>query len=436
MSEQILDLFLEKGLLDLKGNDEWYGHITAASRSMTEFLKTNPKLVIPFTYAAIHPKVDDTNEAVRKSRELLRAEWKTFASVTVESPTFIFRAITLNALLEFAQEDERVESLIAMLLVGTLPYVNVEGEEEFWTNLASRLLHTIECKAEKNWAVSSQIDIEKFPKFRIPAIYASVTGLKTDEGTLRDALFAASGPHNRESEPLSENPNPNWPHQGQEWSWEFAPRAAQAISRAIADAKNPRAASLNAKAFVDAWSSTIVNYLDTVVGRLVSTSMGLETRANLLWWKESFMSPSARKSYRDINSETVPGLMAYDFHLMVPTLAPASASAFLCETVRRVDLNSETKTILEWLKALASLSYANSPKEAISQLNFANGYLPLIALVVEEEISSNSIEQLTVFSPSMNFAPWDFSLLVFLELQAIKIVHEIEAYEPDEEDKD
>ena len=43
MSDRLLDRFLEKGLLDLKGNDEWYERITLTAKSLSTYLRANPK---------------------------------------------------------------------------------------------------------------------------------------------------------------------------------------------------------------------------------------------------------------------------------------------------------------------------------------------------------------------------------------------------------
>ena len=99
MSDRLLDQFLEKGLLDLKGNDEWYKHITLAAKSLSTYLRANPEEIVPFTYAALLPDVGDQNPAIEKTRDFLKAEWKTYASVSMASPKAMLRAIILDALL-------------------------------------------------------------------------------------------------------------------------------------------------------------------------------------------------------------------------------------------------------------------------------------------------------------------------------------------------
>ena len=66
MTDRLLDRFLEDGLLDLKGNDEWYGHLTSTAESLSNYLRANPNEIVPFAYAAISIDVDDRNPAVEK----------------------------------------------------------------------------------------------------------------------------------------------------------------------------------------------------------------------------------------------------------------------------------------------------------------------------------------------------------------------------------
>ena len=103
MSEALLDRFLEKGLLDLKGNDEWYERIIKTAKSLSTYLRANPEKIVPFTYAALLPDVGDRRSGHRKNRySFLKSKWKTYASVSMASPKVMLRAIIFEALLENA----------------------------------------------------------------------------------------------------------------------------------------------------------------------------------------------------------------------------------------------------------------------------------------------------------------------------------------------
>ena len=137
------------------------------------------------------------------------------------------------------------------------------------------------------------------------------------------------------------------------------------------------------------------------------------------------MSPSARVSYRDIDRKAAPGLMAYDYQAVLPSLAPASVWAFLLETVRMLQPDNETAPLVEWLQALAVEPHAEALREAIREIAFADGYRPLLSLVTLDEPGAKSINDRTVFAADLLLTGGQFGLLIFLELQAMKATKEV-----------
>ncbi len=231
MSDRLLDQFLEKGLLDLKGNDAWYEHITLAAESLSTYLQANPKEIIPFTYAALLPDVGDQNPAIKKTLDFLKAEWKTYASVSMALPKAMLRVIVLDALLINAELDDAMKSAPALLLASALPHLSVGKEKEVWKTALDDLLRAVERQAEAAWSVPSRINISAFPKINVPPSRFSVKGGGVDKKVLEKGMRAAAGPHDEQGQ--ATGGNQHWPHQGDPWSYEFAPLAASAISKAF-----------------------------------------------------------------------------------------------------------------------------------------------------------------------------------------------------------
>ena len=422
MSDRVLDQFLEKGLLDLKGNDEWYGHITSVAKSLSTYLRANPEEIVPFTYAALLPDVGDQDPAIEKTLGFLKTEWKTYASVSMASPKAMLRAIILDALLTNAEVDDAIKSALALLLASALPHLSVGKEKEVWETALDDLLRAVERKAEAAWSVPSRINISAFPKIDVPLSRFSVKGREVDNEALENGMRAAAGPHDEQDQ--ATNGNHHWPNQGHPWSYEFAPLAASAISEAISAATDVTV-SVKTEALAEALTAAIVDHLESFVGQIASATHGVEMRSRLLWWKEALVSPSARVSYRDIDRKAAPGLMAYDYQAVLPSLAPASVSAFLLETVRTLQPDNEAVPLVEWLQALATVPHAEALREEIREITFAEGYRPLVSLVTLNEPGTMSIKEQTVFAPDLSLTASQFGLLIFLELQAMKATKEI-----------
>lgn len=423
MSDRLLDQFLEKGLLDLKGNDAWYEHITLAAKSLSIYLWANPEEIIPFTYAALLPDVGDQNPAIEKTLDFLKAEWKTYASVSMALPKAMLRAIILDALLINAELDDAMKSAPALLLASALPHLSVGKEKEVWKTALDDLLRAVERQAEVAWSVPSRINISAFPKIDVPPSRFSVKGKEVDKEALEKGMRAAAGPGDEQGQ--ATDGNPHWPNQADSWSYEFAPRAASAISEAISAATAAKTVSVKNEDLVEVLTAAIATHLESFVGQIASTTHGVEMRSRLLWWKEALVSPSAGVSYRDIDRKAAPGIMAYDYQAVLPSLAPASVSAFLLETVRTLQPDNEVAPLVEWLQALAAAPYAEALREEIRGISFAEGYRPLVSLVTLDEPGPTSIKEQTVFAPDLSLTAGQFGLLIFLELQAMKATKEI-----------
>lgn len=423
MSDSFLDRFLDKGLLDLKGNDEWYGHITLTAKSLSAYLRANPEEIVPFTYAALLPDVGDNDPATEKTLGLLKEKWKTYASVSMASPKAMLRAIILDALLANAKSDDATMSALALLLTSALPHLSVGKEKEAWKTTLDDLLCVVDRKAEVAWTVPSWISVPAFPKIDVPEIRFSVKDGAFDEQALEKGMYAAAGPTDAEGQPTSGNEHGS--NAAPDWSHQFVPLAVSAISEAISAATGTKKVSANTGVLAEALTGAIVNYLESFVGQITSATHGVEMRGRLLWWKEALVSPSARVSYRDINRKAMPGLMAYDYQAVLPSLAPVSVSAFLLETVRTLQPDNETAPLVEWLQALAEEPHAKALREAISEIAFADGYRPLVSLVTLDEPGAKSIKDRTVFAPDLLLTAGQFGLLIFLELQAMKATKEV-----------
>ena len=425
MTDRLLEQFLDEGLLDLQGNDQWYGHISSTASSLSKYLRANPQYIIPFTYAALTPEVSNQNPAVEKAVTLLKSEWKTYASISMASPRVMLRAIIFDALLKNADSDDATKSLLALLLASALPHLSLGKEEEVWTRALGELLAAVEIRAEARWSVPSQLEVPDFPKIDVPAIRFSVKSGEFDQETLQQGLVTAAGPTDEQGE--ATEGNNHWANAGEPWSREFAPLAASAISEAIVGATGTKTGSVKPEALTQALTGAIANYLKAFARDLASTTHGVEMRSRLLWWKEALVSPSARVSYREIDSKLAPGLMAYDYHTVLPSLAPASVTMFLTETVRAIEDHERTLPLVEWLKALTTSPHAETFRKKIQSIRFAEGYRPVVSLITSNGLDSESIATHTVFSPNLTLTAAAYSQLVFLELQAIKAIAAIDS---------
>ena len=404
MTDRILDQFLQAGLLDLKGNDDWHTRITAAADSLSDYLRQSPDQLPPFVYAALDTNALDTDPAIERTLELLKDRWKTYASVFAASPIVILRAIIIDAVVANAARDDATETALALLVGSALPFVDMAGEEEVWTNALRDIQDRVESRAETAWSVPSRIEVPPMPKIDAPTLKVSVKAGTVDEEGLSTAMLAASAPTDEAGQPTGGNTLQ--PAQGLPWSHQFAPLAAEAITAAITSVA-PKIVNVKADALYKTVTSAVMGQLEHVLTKISAATLGLELRSRLLWWKEAMISPSARVSYRSIDRNCVPALMAYDYQVVLPALTPVSVIAFLTETVTTLlgDNSQDTVTFADLLEKISTLPEASGLRAAIGEMDFAEGRQPLIstirAVFVPSEPTTSSSSPMNRISTSM-----------------------------------
>ena len=177
--------------------------------------------------------------------------------------------------------------------------------------------------------------------------------------------------------------------------------------------------------------ATISKHLAEAVS---STTVGLQRRTNLLWWKEAMFSPSIRTSYRSIRGSVAATLMAFDMHRQVPTLSPASVAAFLQEAVMAlptIDSAQETpiRSLVE--EACDAAVLADLRTEAGNLVAAPTGRGPLLALIghrdVLPQIDDRKFRDRAGVKPDTALTLPDWSVWIFLELQAARAATETAA---------
>ena len=176
--------------------------------------------------------------------------------------------------------------------------------------------------------------------------------------------------------------------------------------------------------------ATISEHLEATMRSFSSATAGLQRRTNLLWWKEALFSPSTRTSYRDMPNPVAATLMAFDMHRLVPTLSPASVTAFLRETVTALPVDTEQKAPIRELVEKACGA------DALADLRTAAGHLvaapegrgPLLALIghqdVLPQIDGRRFRDLVGAKSDTALTLPDWSVWMFRELQAARAATE------------
>ena len=381
MSDDILLRFLQNGLINVGGDDAKLKKLQDTANVLSDVLQKNPTKTTAFAFTAFDPDITAEQPVVEEVTAALVEQWPTYVNTFAGTPTTVIRAILLAALARAADKDNRIADALVTYARNMLPHIRVGNEQPIWHDLVMDLENEVEKRAGAEWATPDAIEVPPL-KLSVDPLKIPVKTLKLNRKELTQNLFEASGPQNPTGE-ASTNPNPYWSDSAEQWSYEFAPRAAVAVADAVDPALKVTIGPVDFGEIVE----TVSRHFNKTLEAVSRATAGLQRRTYLLWWKEALYSPSLRRSYRDLPGLQAAVLMAFDLYNLVPNFTPRSVSSFLNETVRalpQIDVE-ERKPLLELIKDVAVSEELTALRVTIESLGLGAARGPLLAVVGNRE---------------------------------------------------
>lgn len=430
MDNTTLQGFLNNGLIDVGGDDTKLEKLSQAAKDLAGALKKNPSKALAYSLIAFDPDAPEDDPVVQEALAALQNRWATYRNTFAATPIAVIRAILLDALVNAAEEDDRVGVCFVASARNALPLLPVDNERAIWIPIVEHVERRVDARAEDEWATPETISVQPM-KYEVPSLSApEVTIGEAPKSDLQTGMLAAAGQsyqHPRQGN-VATNGNPHWPNQAQHWVYEFGTRSATAIAAAIdaamadIEVSQPDLAEPFSKL-----ATAVSGYVDDTLKSVTAATAGLQRRTNLLWWREALYSPSAGKSYRDLPLSVAAGLMALDLFDTVPLFSPASVSAFLSEAVLRLQGTADhVKQPVYDLVAEAQLhSDLGLLRAAAAKLVAApDGRGPLLALIGHPTHAgarkSEDFQRLTGVPASSELDAVAWAGWLFRELQASK----------------
>lgn len=339
MDNATLQGFLNKGLIDVGGDDTKLEKLSHAAKDLGDALKKNPSKALSYSLIAFDPNAPEDDPVVQEALAALQNRWTTYRNTFAATPIAVIRAILLDALVNAAAEDDRVGVCFIASARNALPLLPVDNERDIWIGIVEQVERRVDARAEEEWATPETISVQPM-KYQLPTL--TVPDVKIGEASqtdLQNGMTAAAGPssHHPQQGGVATGGNPHWPQQQQQWVYEFGKRSGTVIAAAINAAMSEIEVSQPDLAEPFSKLATAVSgYVDDTLKSISAATAGLQRRTNLLWWREALYSPSAGKSYRELPPSVAAALMALDLFETVPLFSPASVSAFLGEAVLRL----------------------------------------------------------------------------------------------------
>lgn len=419
MADDILQRFLAKRLFDVGGDDNRLEMLRSAAEELGGNLKASPQRIPAFTMVAIDPQVPADEPILIEVGEILQKHWNSYVGAFSDSVLpVVFRGIILTAL-EQIKGSEALATAIILTCRNLLPHLGAKKDSELWKSLIDASSRKLELRARREWALPSSAPLQEV-ELELPSL-GNVSTTTANRDWLTKQLRAAVGPTDRDGE--ATDGNPHWPNSAEPWAHDFAERAASGIAGSINGVSKRLVESINTEAGLGAQATAIRDFIGEIAAGVAQTSLGLERRTSLIWWKEALYSPSAERSYREFSLPTASALMAIDAAEQTGPFAPRMAEALLLETIRLLDpVNTNTEALLT---ELCSQSVCRNEEgsdvvlKRLAQMHCEPGRTPLAGLIgTGMPIDGDVLTKRIGVAADTAMSPAEFAVWVFRDLQA------------------
>ncbi|MCA0349888.1 MAG: hypothetical protein LCH35_11585 [Bacteroidetes bacterium] len=409
--------YLNANLLSLTDDGDFKKLKKSADDIFKKLAKSKAKIV-SYTLSAIDSDTSIDNADIVEVKDVIIKNWSTFATNAKDTPLTYIRAVMLEAL-SCISEEVNHSLLIWFASRNIVQYHKLIGKEkEIILEFISKLGNDINQKANREWVLSGSDSLSKI-SFELKEISAYLINKETLQKHLEDA----SGQHNAQGTANFDSPNQYWPNQGQHWSYQFAPKAAQGIKSAIDPSLRAIASVVNENK--NTIQNSLNKALEQVQKEVSNRNKSLQLRSELLWWKEAGYSASTDRSYDELDKSILGIVLAYDYSIFIPVIYPKSVDYFLKETYKGLkESTREEITLEDFLKSIQEQTEELKPifpeTEALTGkstlLNFING-------LIWNKNQLAQFEEFVGIRLNIKLAPNELTTWLFHDFQLVKILN-------------
>jgi hypothetical protein len=165
METDILQTFLDRGLLNLGEDIDKFTYVTSAASELADVLKLDrPKLIrassmlVGSTLAEGEPLVEECERAVKQ-------RWPTYRGRFPSDATQLFRATILQAIASITREEPDIDcaAIVFYATCGLIPLATAETEDGIFREFVSALGIRVEAEAVKIWGSPKDIAVLRLP---------------------------------------------------------------------------------------------------------------------------------------------------------------------------------------------------------------------------------------------------------------------------------
>lgn len=382
----IFDKFLDAGLIPIGGDDDKFQKLLKASKELEKVLIEDKKKIINYTLVALDEKISENEIVLEEVETIVKIEWQLVrGQFNGEMPIRIYQGIILQALYSISEKSEEISAIVWLTANSIYPLLTFSTKMEgIIKTFLEKLGDKVEEYALTEWTIDKEPKTIRIPNYKMNV---EEIDIRIDENELKEYLIAASGPKGEDGV-ARENPNPHWPNAANPWSFQFAPKAAKGISKIVNKSLAQQSAQVNKYlSELDKQSNEYFTKLkkdiSTSLKDTIQSSVAVERRSQLLWWKETLYSISQRKSYREMNAYQATIAMAFDLYELLPPICPVSVDYILKETFLELKNSETTTTIKDFLIEISKDDNEKLLKQYFPQVEKDMNRVDLVSYISE-----------------------------------------------------
>lgn len=414
MGNNLLQLVLQAGLLDIGDSDERLENIEKSIADLEVKLKKEQTLLPTYTLVALDPNINSEVEVLSEVEAIIANHWKALRAKFSETPVPIIRAVILHALYNVGIGDPKIARIIYLTATNFYPYAKFGREKEVVEKIISDLGGLAEENASEEWSLETEE-----PKLKLPTLKISGTILNTasiDEKELEINLKTAASNTPEGYNPANHNP---------QWSQHFAENAASGISTAFNKAFSQITSTVSAESIevpVNKFFTEFKKTLDQTLRSSFISNQAVVRRSNLLWWKETLYSSTLKDSYRSVNENVQPIIMAKDLYNQLPSIVPVSVDYLLRDTLLLLNHKADEKmnfsALLEEISKDLNKACLKEYFEDIEVVNKRITITDFIALLIHGKADASSLKQYTGIESNEQVSLTDIAVVILHDLMA------------------
>lgn len=422
MDDKFLEEFLKTSLFDIGDNDDRLTWLQQSIAELQKRFEEDYSLLPPYSLVAIDPNISDKEPILDETETIVTTYWNALRVKYSDMPRNILRGVILNALNNVGMADPIAARIIYLTALNYYPYAKLNSERKVVETMLSELGELAEKDAIEEWSF-----IEDEPSLKLGTL--KLKDLKFGEATLNVGQLEPKMKIAIENDPGGHSAQSHGGNSA--WGIHFAKHASEGIASSFNEAFKSFSGALSPdsiEAPINKFFTTFKKSLDSNLKIAFSSLTAVERRSKLLWWKETLYSQSLKRSYRGLDNNLLPIMMAVDLNNQLPDITPISVDFLLRDTLFLLnDKQDEAIKFVDFLKAISEDSLKATLKPYFTELDEEEGRISMtgfIALLVNDRLRIKNFLERTGINEKEEITLGELAVAILHDLLTQRLIKE------------